>query len=134
VLKPRKFGEPPNAGELAGHGYSPEHQATEEARLQDLRDRRVPNIRCLVCRHEFYSPVALETVQTIGGSTVDCPACKTHYNERDVECWTQIVWPYPFCPPCKQFFDVLKRTCTVRRFGECDCPRCFGICVCGDEQ
>ena len=90
-----------------------------------------PNIRCPECKHEFFTPVALETKDS--GSTITCPQCKHLYDERDVECWTQIVWPYPFCPSCKQFFDVLNRTCTSLRFGECDCPRCFGTCECGDE-
>jgi hypothetical protein len=37
----------------------------------------------------------------------------------------------PICKYCKMFFVKMSRPCTkVVANGECDCPKCLGICGC----
>jgi hypothetical protein len=65
--------------------------------------------------------------------SITCPACKHVFSEEHVECWTQTVWPYPLCPSCKKW-GATKRPCTMPSLGECDCPKCQGLCTCGAGQ
>jgi hypothetical protein len=37
------------------------------------------------------------------------------------------------CPNCREW-DELERPCTAESHGECDCPKCTGICNCDDEE
>lgn len=36
------------------------------------------------------------------------------------------------CKHCRKYFIKLDRKCTLNAYGECDCPRCQGICECED--
>lgn len=89
-----------------------------------------PNTRCPDCGYEWHV-VGLDKPPYV--KTIDCPSCHRHWDEDHVECWTQIVWPYPLCPACKQW-GATKRPCTMASIGECDCPKCQGLCTCGEDQ
>lgn len=34
------------------------------------------------------------------------------------------------CKKCRRFFMDMGCACSARSYGECDCPRCQGLCTC----
>lgn len=50
-----------------------------------------PNFKCPKCGLEFHTRAT--TVSDV--ETIDCPGCSAHFDEEQVEIWSQTVWPDP---------------------------------------
>ena len=38
------------------------------------------------------------------------------------------------CPTCSDYFQAKGRICTALMMGDCDCPRCQGLCTCREGE
>jgi transcription initiation factor IIE alpha subunit len=63
-----------------------------------------PNFKCPECDHESYQLAAFDPNVMV----ITCPNCKKYYDEEDVECWAQTIWPYTIKQEAQHNLDDAK--------------------------
>jgi hypothetical protein len=82
--------------------------------------------------------LVLARLQT-GPATADQLLLNCRASLRDMEKaglieWREKLWHLatPKCPACVEW-AATNRPCTAAIYGECDCPKCQGLCSCEEK-